>query len=285
MKRSRLLLLCSLVLAGTFWSCDVFEKEVMSVLIYGEHYYTGRRAPDWEVVSVPGVYLYGRLSGSRFPEFDHLQIGDLILRGSEYYENQHGYVHFSSYHRVWQDSIAEPKFDPLSVTIASDLGSLTGSITVPDTLLSLTVDAPDTIPLNTPLTISWSGGNADYYMLVYFHDWMEGDFGWLGNTRDTMVTDSAVTFDSTYFTKNGSISYIEVYPVNGPVPRPGSAPNMTGDGAGFLYMENREIRSDRVIVIGEGITFYTFLKRTNRPGPEKSTAEARYRRVTALLGL
>ncbi|MDZ7796722.1 MAG: hypothetical protein U5N56_06635 [Candidatus Marinimicrobia bacterium] len=70
MKRSRFILLYSLLLAGTFLSCDLFEKEVMSVLVYAEHYYTGRRAPDWETVSVPGVYLHGELSGSRFPEFD-----------------------------------------------------------------------------------------------------------------------------------------------------------------------------------------------------------------------
>ena len=274
-----------MLLSSVFLSCDLFEKEVMSALVYGKHYYTGRRAPDWEIVSVPGVYIHGELSGSSFPEFDYIQIGDKKLKGSDYFSNRQGYVYFSSYNRVWQDSISEPKFDPLSVTIGSDLGSLTGFITVPDTLLTLTIDAPDTIPLYTELTISWTGGNADYYLVSYYHDWMEGDWTWLGYSRDTVVTNSAVTFDSTYFTKNGNLSYIEVYPINGPVPRPGSAPNMDGDGAGFLYMENREISSDRMIVIGEGVNFPIFLKGTNHPEPSNSTLETRHQRVKELLGL
>ncbi|MDZ7796720.1 MAG: hypothetical protein U5N56_06625 [Candidatus Marinimicrobia bacterium] len=50
-------------------------------------------------------------------------------------------------------------------------------------------------------------------------------------------------------------------------------------------MENREISSDRVIVIGEGINFSFFKKKTVYHEPCKSTPEARYQRVKALLGL
>ncbi|MDZ7796721.1 MAG: hypothetical protein U5N56_06630 [Candidatus Marinimicrobia bacterium] len=76
-------------------------------------------------------------------------------------------------------------------------------------LLTLTIDAPDTISLNTAVTASWTGGNADYIWWSYYHEWMEGNWGWLGYSKDTAVTNSSVTFDSTYFTKNGTISYIE----------------------------------------------------------------------------
>lgn len=285
MKRSCIILCCSLMLTGIFWSCNVFTKDVMTALVHVQHYYAGRRAPDWNVTTVPSVWLNGQISGTKMPAFDYLQINDKQLNGKDIFSDQQGYVHVDSHTRIWEDSIAAPGFYPMTVTLATDIGELIGSVTIPDTLLTLSINVADTVPRGTPVTVSWTGGNADYYQVCYYHFREEAEWYWLGYSRDTVVTGNSVTFDSTYFTKNAELSYFEVYPVNGPVPVPGTPPNMIGDGAGYLYCENRGIFSDRVIVIGEYTSVFDFSKRAAKNTPSGSTPEARRESLRNLLGI
>jgi len=144
--------------------------------------------------------------------------------------------------------------------MSTNIGEINGSVTVPDTIKILTINAPDTIPPGTPLTISWSGSNADYYQVCYYHNWMYNEWTWLGYSKDTLVKASSVTFDSSYFKKDGDISDFEIYPINGPFPEPGAEPNMKGDGYGFCYVTNSEKYSDRTIVVGNGINYSIFTK-------------------------
>jgi len=282
MKRSLLFFLGALLLIATFWSCNLFTKNAITVLAYVDYYYTGRRAPDWEITTVPSVWISGRVSGTTLPAFDYLQVGDKVIEGSDIFDLEQGYVRFDSESRIWEDSIAAPAFDPLTVTVATDLGSVTGSITIPDTLTGLTISVSDTVPLGTPVTVSWTGGNADYYQVWYWHLWEEDTWYWLGYTRDTVVAGNSVTFDSTYFTKNAELSDFEVYPINGPMPVPGAVHNMTGDGGGYLYSENQEITSDVLIVFGEGINIPVFGK---RPVKEDCTVALRRKRLKEKLGI
>jgi len=247
------------LVVSLFWACgDDFGEndDSVSAILFVQHYYTGRRAPDWDVIHVPGVWVSGDISGSQMPDIDSVKIADIIYSGSMYFSPNQGDVHFSTYHRIWSDSIPAPHFDPLSIKILTDIGELTGSITVPDTMESLTIHAPDTIATGTPLTISWTGSDADYYIVEYYHNWMPNEWCWLGYSRDTVVTADSVTFDSSYFIYNGDITDIEVYPVNGPFPEVGAEANMQGDGHGYLFCENQMIASDRTIVIGEGIDYF-----------------------------
>ncbi len=286
MKRSGLILISFILLIATFWSCNLFTKDAITALVYVDHYYAGRRAPDWEMVTyVPSIYVSGEVSGTQLPAFDHLLVGDKMIKGKEIFSNQQGYVHFDSEHRIWEDSIAAPAFDPLTITVATDIGSVTGSVSIPDTLFTLTIDAADTIPLGTPVTISWTGSDADYYLLCYWHMWEEEGWYWLGYSKDTVVIGNSVTFDSTYFTNNAEISDFEVYPINGPIPVPGALPNMTGDGAGFLYCENQEIATDQLIVVGEGIPSFIIFKKPANITPAKSTPETRRESIQKRLGL
>ena len=126
MRRSLLVLLCLLTLAGAFTGCNLFTKDVMSAIVYVQHYYTGRRAPDWDVITVPSIWLSGQVSGSKMPAFDYLQVNDKQISGRDIYFFEQGYVRFDSYHRVWQDSIAAPGFYPMTVTLATDIGELVG---------------------------------------------------------------------------------------------------------------------------------------------------------------
>lgn len=285
MRRSLLVLLCLLTLAGAFTGCNLFTKDVMSAIVYVQHYYTGRRAPDWDVITVPSIWLSGQVSGSKMPAFDYLQVNDKQISGRDIYFFEQGYVRFDSYHRVWQDSIAAPGFYPMTVTLATDIGELVGSVEIPDTLSTLTVSVSDTVPLGTPVTVSWTGGNADYYYVWYYHLWEEAEWYWLGYSRDTVVAGNSVTFDSTYFTKNAELGDFEVYPVNGPMPAAGAIPNMSGDGSGFLYCDNKEISSDVLIVFGEGINIPDFGKRPAHLTPVRSTPESRKKAIAKRLGM
>ena len=282
MKKPAFILLSLFLLIATFWSCNLFTKDAITAFVYVQHYYAGRRAPDWDVTYVPSVWVRGEVSGTTLPVINYLQVGDKQFTDAECFTFQQGYVYMSPNSRVWQDSIPEPKFDPLSVTINTNIGSVSGSVSIPDTLLTLTISVSDTVPLSTPVTVSWTGGNADYYQVCYWHLWEEDTWYWLGYSRDTLVTGNSVTFDSTYFTKNAELSDFEVYPMNGPLPVAGAVPNMTGDGYGFIYSENNEITSDVLIVFGEGINMPDFGK---RPVKKVSTPESRRESVKRKLGL
>lgn len=265
MKKSMLLCFALVLLLSLFLSCNVDfnDGDSISAIMFVKHYDTGRRAPDWDVIHVPSVWVGGDISGSQIPEIDSLKIADIIYTGSEYLNYNQGDVHFSLGTRIWSDSIPAPHFDPLSIKIFTDNGELCGSITVPDTIESLTISAPDTVSTGTALTIFWTGSDADYYIVAYYHNWMPDEWTWLGYSRDTVVTTESVTFDSTYFIYNGDISYIEVIPFNGPFPEAGVEGNMDGDGHGYLFCENQSIESDRTIVIGEGINFSFFKGKKN----------------------
>lgn len=263
MKKSILGFLALIFLLSSFWSCQLFNDDSLSAILFVRHYYTGRRAPDWDVTHVPSVWVSGDISGTQMPEMDYIQIADVMYSGSMYFYNSQGDVHFSSYNRVWSDSIPAPYFDPLSIVISTDIGELTGSITVPDTIETLTISAPDTIPVGGSLSISWSGSNADYYVVEYYHRTMPDLWTILGYSRDTVIAGESVTFDSSYFSCNGSVSDIEVVPFNGPFPEAGAMANMEGDGYGFLFCENQSIVSDRMIIVGRGAGFGQFMKAVN----------------------
>lgn len=273
MKKVFIVMCILLCVPFFFWNCDNEEDmDYLSVLFRIHHYNSGRRAPDWNVIHVPSIWANAEIQGNRIPHVNHVDIAGKPFSDSENFYLEFGYVYFSSYTRIWEDSIPEPKFNPVNVTIQTDLGELKGSITVPDTLSSLSVNAPDSIDYSTPVTISWSGSNADFYHVSFFHDWMYyiGDgIVWLGYSIDTVVTGSSATFNRSEFAMDGIISDFSVIPVNGPFPEYGSESNMTGDGSGYIYMENDRIDLDRIIIIGEGIDYTMFFKASDkRSGPE-----------------
>jgi hypothetical protein len=238
-----------------------------------EHRHTGRRAPTWERITIPNVYVYGDITGNPLPAINSIQVaGKQYGNAASFYDDQ-GIMHFSPDESVWLDEVAEPGFSPLSVHLETSLGTLSGSIYIPDTVKTLQINASDTISLGTSFTISWTGSNADYYFVAYYHEWMEvEDDAWfmLGYSRDTVVTGNDVTFGASLTAKDGEISEIRVYPVNGPFPVPGAQPNMTGVGYGYLFAENQPVRATRTVVFGDGIDprFFEFSTRS------KSTRKA-----------
>jgi len=282
MKKSMLFMGLLVCIPFLFWNCDDGEGEdTLSALVMIRHYYAGRRAPDWNVIHVPSIWARAEISGDKIPDVSDVSVAGKTFKfdpGSFY--QQLGYVYFSSYTRIWKDSIPEPKFDPINISINTDLGLLEGSITVPDTIETMTISiTADTVPLGTPVTISWTGSNADFYDVYFFHDWMEGEGYWLGYSVDTVVTGNSVTFEGSRFNKDGMLSYFEITPLNGPFPEPGAKSNMTGDGYGFIYIENQIIESDQVIVIGNGIDFSIFLKKSGQKPDRENRSEMVYNNI------
>jgi len=278
-----------LILSISFWNCDRIlndnEKGSQAALVFVQHYYTGRRAPDWVRVKIPSIWANAEITGDPLPEIKEIGIAGIEFNSTDHFHYDQGIVYFSSENRIWADSVAEPKFDPLRIKISTDLGEITGSITVPDTIRTLAIDAADTIPPGTPVTISWSGSNAGYYLVCFFHNWMEDEGYLLGYSRDTCVTGNSVTFPGSRFTKDGDLSEIEIYPMNGPLPEPGARPNMGGDGFGYLYLENKAIRSERFVVIGEGIDYSLFAKRSTPAFRAESRPMSSRQRIKSRLGL
>lgn len=256
MKRLSGLILLGLVVIG-FYSCELFDEDeagLQSALVYITHYYTGRRGVNWDRVYVPSIHAYGEIYGDPYPDFKYIQVCNKQFDDPAHINNNPGSIYFTTYNRIWEDSIPEPKFDPINVKISTDIGQLSGSITVPDTILTLSVSRQDTVALGTPVTISWTGSNADFYYVYWEHSWvMEEGYGWYMYSRDTLIQGNSVTLSGSKFTLDGFIEAIEVYPENGPFPEPGSEANLEGDGFGYMYLENKSKISDVQIVFGEGI--------------------------------
>ena len=286
MKKSMFVMGFLVCIPLLFWNCDEGEGEdTLSALVMIRHYYTGRRAPDWSVIHVPSIWARTEISGDKIPNVFDITVAGKIFNDPGYFYQELGYVYFSSYSRIWEDSIPEPKFNPIDILINTDLGSLEGSITVPDTIETMTISVTaDTIPLGTPVTITWTGSNADFYNVYLFHDWMEGEGYWLGYSVDTVVTGNSVTFEGSWFNKDGILSDFAITPMNGPFPESGAKSNMIGDGYGFIYIENKTTESDQVIVIGNGIDFSIFLKKTGQKPDRENRSDIVYNNIRRRLG-
>jgi hypothetical protein len=299
MKNYKIMFSILVIIAAIFCGCDkksdsstASVSSSQSALVYVRYYYSGRRAPTWERITIPSIDVYGDISGDPMPSMNYFLIcnkkfSDPAL--SYYYQ---GKLEFYSYDRIWMDSIPEPKFNPITIKIKTDLGEIAGSITVPDTIKNLTISARDTVAIGTPITISWSGSNANYYQVYFYHNWLFGvvgdtmnSWGYLGYSVDTLIRGNSVTFAGSRFSNDGDISEFEATPINGPFPESGAKPNLAGEGYGYLYLENKTITSDRIIIIGKGID-YTFFNVRNSPvqRPERSPL-MRTTKIRSQLGL
>ncbi len=140
----------------------------------------------------------------------------------------------------------------------------------------MTTSVEDTLELGEPLTISWSGSNADFYEVSLSYDWQEDD-NWGYKYIDTSVVSNSVTFRGSIFTHNGEIGYIRIQPINGPLPEAGTTGNMEGDGSGFLYYfdYNNGIRFNDIIV-GSGVDGW--LAKSSQEKPDEQATKERIRK-------
>jgi hypothetical protein len=281
MKRKTRILFGLLCFVVVFLSCDSEDNDNQPsqyAMVWVSHYNTARRAPDYERVYAPSVYVSAQITGNPMPDVDYVQVADKVFNDPICFTQDFPFLHFYSEEQVFLDSISEPKFSPLNISIHSNIGTISGSIHIPDTLQTLTIDAPDTIPLNASLTISWTGSQADFYLVEYYHSWSE-EGGWLMYYESALTDSSSITFDSSLTSMDGWIEDIEVTPVNGTYPKVGAIPNMTGKGYGFLYVQNTGMSTDKIIVFGNGIDLSGYLMTSAKKQPKRDPSKAVFEKL------
>lgn len=287
MKRIIIVLFGLLISFVAFWSCDneqdIIDKHSQEAIIWVHYYNTGRRGQNWERVNIPNIYVSAEITGNPLPEINFVQIGNIQISDPLCFFYQQGSIYFSSLKTIWMDSIPEPKFNPLTIKVKTNIGEIVGSVGVPDTIKTLTINYPDTIPLNTLLTISWTGSNADFFIIEYYHNWAEFEGAWLGYSKDTIVEGSSITFPKALSSYDGDITDISIYPINGTFPEKGAKANMIGDGYGYLYLENKAKSSNRTIVFGKGIDYSMFEFSPKRNSPSKKPSTTVCEKISAYL--
>lgn len=255
MKKLSVIFIIMPLLASLFLSCEKNDENTQAAMIYISHRNMGMRGEgdNYQREYVENIYFYGSLIGSPLPLMNYFKIGSLEFSGSDYSDYSEGSIYFSPDNTIWEDQLAEPKFNPLSIVVSSSIGEIEASVTFPDTVKTISIEAADQIAFGTPVTVSWSGSNADYYVVEFYYQYMEDQYTLYGRSHDTIVTTNSVTFPGSNFMKDGELSYFAIYPMNGPLPSAGSKPNMKGVGYGYIYTQNDGIESEKTVKIGNGI--------------------------------
>lgn len=189
------------------------------------------------------------IHGNPFPDFTYFKLGETKFSGDDYLDIYPGYLSINGYEN---DLRITSNLNPLDVEVKTSFGTVIGNISLPDTITTLGLSETSNLPLGSPITVSWSGSNADFYSVTINYEWSQND-NYHSEYLDKFVSGNSVTYDGTIFSYNGVIDYIRVQPMNGPIPEKGSESNMSGDGSGFLYYMVKTIYNEGDdIIVGSG---------------------------------
>jgi len=225
----KLILISILFIVGCDNATEPDTKQ--SMFVYAQHdnsYYDD----DYNSVYIENTEVFGVIFSDPLVEFTYLKLNETVFSGDDYSEIYPGYTMFGD-----NDSTAmiTSNFTPLDVEVKTSQGMMNGTISLPDTIMTLGLSETSNLPLSTPFTISWAGSNADFYTVSFSYDYKDENDNWQYEYFDEMTTDNSFTFLGSIFSYNGEINYITVQPSNGTIPKEGAEGNMSGDGSGFLY--------------------------------------------------
>ena len=194
-----------------------------------------------------------------------------------------GYTYFGD-----NDSTAmiTSNFTPLDVEVKTSQGKINGTISLPDTIMTLGLSETSNLPLSTPFTISWAGSNADFYYVSFDYEYKDENDNWQYEYFDEMTSDNSFTFPGSIFSYNGEIEYISIQPINGSVPQEGAEGNMSGDGSGFLYywVNTFNYEGDNIIV-GSGSSGRILNTSTFYPNEQELKQRIRKKIENRILGI
>lgn len=257
MKRV-LLIQISLIIIISFFGCDNTTETDTDVIVsqvlffYAYHYDSYWNDQTNEIVNVENTTGGGVVFADPIPSFEYYKMGDSTYSGEEYFNYYPGYISFGDFNDN-VDVRLTSNFNPLNIEVKTSLGKLSGSIVLPDTIVSLTLSEYDTLELGNSFTISWSGSNANFYTVYCRYTWIDNDGNWYYEYLNDFVSGTSITYPGSIFSHNGEIEYIGVQPMNGPIPVAGSEGNMSGEGSGFLYYQVEPERYDGDgIIVGTG---------------------------------
>jgi hypothetical protein len=169
-----------------------------------------------------------------------------VFNDAEHWFYDFGYIYFYS-----SGCQTASYFDQFVIEVNTSFGSIGGKVSLPDTIVSYSLNCGDTIELGESITISWSGSEADFYYFISDYTYIN-DSGYNRDYTDSFVNAQSITFDSGFFAYDGQFVIRVIDPINGPVPRPGAVANMSGGGTGFLYCANKLKTVSDTVVIGDG---------------------------------
>lgn len=263
MKRT-LIFFTLLFLGLSLFSCsnstdpDVIVSQVLFFYAYHNDFYWDTHIDD--VVYVENTTGRGVVFADPTPSFEYYKMGTSTYSGDDFFEYYPGYLSFGDF-SDYVDARLISNFNPLNIEVKTSLGKLSGSIALPDTIVSLTLSEYDTLELGQSFTISWSGSNADFYAVYGFYEWIDNDGSRHYEDLNDFVVGNSITYPGSVFLHNGEIRYIRVQPMNGPMPGAGSEGNMSGDGSDFLYYQVKQKAYDESdIIVGTGYGFNNLAK-------------------------
>ena len=257
MKRT-LTILITLVVGILFFGCEGdnstnSDSVAQIMFVYAEHSNSYWDDQSDEEVFVENTMAWGVVFGDPIPEFNYIKLGETTFSGDDYYEYYPGYVGFGFGDDADEPAMITSNFNPLSVEVKTSLGKLNGSISLPDTIISLELSEHDTLQIGESFTISWPGSNAEFYSVYCNYEWRDENENWHWEDLNDFVTGNSITYLGSIFSHNGEIDYIHVQPMNGPLPEAGAEGNMSGDGSGFLYYLVGSVRHYEEIIVGTGM--------------------------------
>lgn len=274
-------ILLTLIVGIAFFGCEGDDptgsngdaSQIMFVYAEHDNYFWDEND---DKVFLENTSVGGVVFGDPMPEFVHLKLNETFFSGDNYSEIYPGYISFGNFDNDEQTMITS-NFSPLDVEVKTTIGTVNGTISLPDTITILTLSEYDTLQLGESFTVTWSGSNADFYSVYCDYEWRDENGNWHYEGLDDFVTGNTITYPGSIFTHNGEIYYIRVQPMNGPLPEEGTAGNMSGDGRGFLYYMVDRIRyEDGDIIVGSGM--YDGMARTSSNEPSDQLIQERVRK-------
>ena len=116
----------------------------------------------------------------------------------------------------------------VDIEVQTSAGTLSGSVSNPDTVSNIRFDPELPIRSNQKLTVKWDNGNVQYYHYLLFSR---------RNYSEEITATNKIEIPGTQFRSEGTVQ-LAICGVNGPLPQEGAKGNMTGEGVGFLYYMN-----------------------------------------------
>ena len=238
---------------------------------------------NYNSVYIENTEVFGVIFSDPLVEFTYLKLNETVFSGDDYSIIYPGYTIFGE-----NDSTAmiTSNFTPLDVEVKTSQGMMNGTISLPDTIMTLGLSETSNLPLSTPFTISWAGSNADFYDVSIDYGYKDENENWQNEHFNEMTTDYSFTFPGSIFSYNGEINYITVQPINGTIPKEGAEGNMSGDGSGFLYYWANTFRYEGDdIIVGSGISGRISNTSTLHPNEQELKQRIRKKIENRILGI
>jgi len=237
-------------------STDSGGSESQQLFFYAEH----ERDSYWDYQNNEEIFIeytsgFGVIFSDPLPSFEYYKMGTTTFSGENFYNYYPGYISFRDFTNDENSRLTEI-LDPLNVEIKTSQGKLNGTIDLPNMLESISLSANTQLALGEPFTISWTGGNADFYSVGCEYEYIDNEGNWEYEDLDDFISANSITYPGSIFSYDGYIGYIRIQPMNGPIPEEGSVGNMSGDGSGYLYymVDDTQYENEQ-ITVGSGINY------------------------------